>query len=320
MSNIKFAIGFGPLSDYQSTEELDYFLRKYYNKIAFCYLSSPYNFLLKETKSAYFSSKKENIESFSEEISLIKKYGIPIQLCINYTRPYIMKSLVKKSTKFFMDTFTFPESIVITDKFIPMISSEYPNIPLTYSYNNLFSERDNNNLQKCDTVVLGDKYLRSVNLMKYLKENNNLQIELLVNCGCHLKCDKKCSIPGHCKNMQKSIVNSMGLEWCLAQQSLFPSELNLYPEGLIDLIKLSTRNKMPLSQIASLIEIYDKRCSIHNLQSLGLGEGRNWGYFIGIKYLTDEALKIGCIDMENILRIKSEIWSGILNKPVLLNG
>ena len=318
--NLKFVIGLGPLTDYSSVKELDYFLRVYQKKIAICYIAAPFKPSLKDGKSTYVHYSEQAAQELQTELNLLRKYQIPIQLCVNNTQPYILTKSVLKSAQFFKEHFLVPDSMVITDKFIPAFLQKFPEIPLTYSYNNNLEKANLNNLKACDTVVIGDKRLRAIVFMQNLKQRYSLKIELLVNCGCHIKCNKHCHFFNQCYRRQNQLISQKGLEWCLAQQSLFPTELNLYPDGLIDLIKLSTRNKMSLTQIASLIEIYDRRPEIQKIKDLNLELGHNWGYFIGIKPLTDLAEHAQQINLEEILRIKSQIWSNILQRPVYLKG
>lgn len=312
----KFAIGLNTLENYKSIDEFDSFCKEYRDSIAFFYTQPIDVFSSIPGKTGYKINVSKSYEQLGTLVEVIRRYGLGIQLC--YNNPYkLMPSKHYVNSLFaFQQKFGNVCSLVVSDSMAGLFGKYVPEMPLTYSYTNCIDRIRLKNLSHCNMIVLADKHIRSISYFNRLKDFYGVGIELLLNCGCHILCNKRC-IPCICYKNQSRLIKERGLEWCLAQQTLLPSELDLYPNGNVDLFKLSTRIKnFSLEKVAYLIDAYSKHLSYKDLHISFDKEG-DWSFFSGIKYLNDEVdANISNIDLDKVIDIKSHIWSNILGFDV----
>lgn len=136
------------------------------------------------------------------------------------------------------------DSIVTQDKYADLIRSKYPNVPLTYSYNNnirtLQELEDIRSLLYTD-VVLGSSSIRDFEMFRYLK-NKGFRTRYLINNGCSFNC-LWCSCSQFCLNIFEMNLRKYSVDELYALQSIFPWELHSHTknEWSIDIIKISSR-------------------------------------------------------------------------------
>lgn len=145
--------------------------------------------------------------------------------------------------------------------------------------------------------------------MEKIKDKYNVKIELLLNNGCHFLCNKECD---KCQFFQKKRLTQISFEQALAEQSLLPSELKLYPKELIDLYKISSRPSYS-NYLDSVLQYYTSNISINELQKkIDLKKSQNWKLFCRLNPLFYENTKQD-INIEKVIDYKYQIWKNILN-------
>ena len=207
-----------------------------------------------------------------------------------------------------------PDAIVCLDHLIPYFKQF--NLPITYSFNNYFSATKLQHLKDCQQIVLGtSKYLHNLIFMQRLKEKyNNINIELLLNNGCHYYCDKICG--DHCEQNFYKRANQIDYITLLAEQTILPFELNYYPSNFISNYKISSR---PISyqDLSKTLYFYIdcQQLSINKFLTLiDLTKSDNWKFFTRLTYLTKYIKQFEPIDIMAIIDKKQEIWHNELLK------
>lgn len=312
----QFLIGLSPLENYSSLDDFEKLCRNNSNLIRTWYTTAPYWFpMINKEKGAYIHENEEIHNSFQAELEIIKKYHQKIQLTINSKNP-LYRLLAVPTTKRFIKEYSNIDSIVALDEFIPSLKKHFPEIPLTYSVQNNIPVTKLRNLDKCDTIVLGMQHIRSVGFMERLKRDYGVKIELLLNNGGHILCDKDCSKKkGHCDMLQQKLVDRYGLDWCIAQQTLIPSELDLFPRGLVDYYKINSRPST-LDYIQFQLDFYSKKLPLYRYP-YDFTKGETWETFCG-NHPMEKRLKGHIVDVDYVLDVKSKIWSNILGRKVVV--
>ena len=113
--------------------------------------------------------------------------------------------------------------------------------------------------------------------------------------------------------MLKSLIDSKGIDWCVATQSLIPSELNLYPNGLIDIYKLSTRPST-LEWMQAELDLYSGKKFLSDLDFSYFKP--NFYKLICCTQAISDLLDDNIPNIDKVLEIKSEEWSNILKKDI----
>lgn len=296
-----------PSPEFLSLEELDSICQTYGEKINYWYISPPFGMEYASRKSVLYDFSIENIILLKEQFKILKKYNQRIELALN-GRSLLRKDFeeIKEAFDVFCKIFGKPDSLVLLKEFIPYFSQF--NIPITYSYNNITIDEDV--LHYCDTIVLGNRLMRDVELMKKLKNDYGLKIELLVNNGCHFLCNRSC---GHdCETLQQKAIEEKGKYQCLAEQSFLPHELKLI-DNYIDFIKISSR-PATYKDIVTNIDLYSSRASFEELQEiLPMDDIHSWRHFSKLTNIIVPFRKEK-VDYKQILKLKDAIWKGILEK------
>ena len=204
-----YILGLSPLNKYSSLDDFEKFCRDYSNLIYMWYTTAPYWFpWISKEKGAYTHESKDTHKAFASELEIIKKYHQKIQLTVNNPNPLYKLGIATYTTKRFIKEYAPIDSIVALDEFIPSLKKHFPEISLTYSVQNNIPVTKLKNLDKCDTIVLGMQHIRAIGFMKRLKKEYGVKIELLLNNGGHVLCDKDCAIErGHCDMLQQKLVD-----------------------------------------------------------------------------------------------------------------
>lgn len=295
-----------------SKNELLYLIKNYGSKLDCWYTSPPFGEKFASRKNVDIQLTKENINIIKNQLLLLKDNNQNIELALNGIKLNNINS--KNEIEFyynkFNELFVEPDRIVSLNNLIPYLYNFEK--PITYSYNN--RSFDNNIIkQYCDRIVLGNKNLRNIKLFEFF-HNENIQIELLLNNGCHNLCIRKCG--QECLQQQYILIEKYGADYCLAEQSLLPCELKLYPE-YIKLFKISSRPS-DFNYLNQTLFYYSNLISINDLKKdIDLSNINSWFYFNRLGNLNDYFTKNRLIiDINKIIDIKNEIWSKILNRNI----
>lgn len=310
----KFAIGLSPLNYYDNDlNAFDEFCKKNDYRIAHWYSALPCTW---KSKGIKFKSLREQKRNLKKQLAIISKNNQKLQLAINVDIPdllvrsfYYMEVILYK---LFYEKYKKVDSIVCRAEYIPFLRKLFPYATFTYSIQNDFAKTKLKNLEYCDTIVIGRRYIKNLNFMRRVKEKYGVKIELLLNCACNFACTYHC-FDGSCESSQEDQVRKNGLEACVAWQSLFPSEINLYPEELVDLYKLSTRPSS-LGWMEFEMDLYSSEKSLSELD-FNYNKPSFWKHVCcttSISNILDKQVP----NLDKVLKIKSDIWSRLLYKNV----
>ena len=310
----KFAIGLSPLEYYDNDlEAFKNFCKKNDYRIEHWYCGLPWTWWTKKIK---YSSYREQKKNFKKQLQIIAAENQKFQLCVNIDLKSkfltLLFSLSVLWYKWFYTRYKSVDSIVCRDEYIPYLRRIFPGVPLTYSTQNDFKETKFKNLKYCTTIVIGRKYLKSLYFIEKMKKEYGLKIELLLNCACNFACSYNC-FDGSCESSQNTLIAKKGINWCVAWQSLIPSELALYPEGLIDFYKLSTRPSS-LSWMESEMDLYSSEKTLSEL-SFRYDRPQFWRLICCTNSICN-AVTQEVPDINEVLNKKSQIWSWLLKRQV----
>lgn len=314
MSSKKFAIGLSPLNYYNNDiNAFDKFCKENDYRIEHWYSALPCTW---KSKGIKFKSLREQKRNLKKQLTIIKNNNQKLQLAINVDIPSSFLRLVFYIQiiiyKLFYEPYKKVDSIVTRDEYIPFLRKLFPDATLTYSIQNDFAKTKLKNLKYCDTIVIGRRYIKNLNFMRKIKEEYHIKIELLLNCACNFACTYRC-FDGSCESSQKQQIDANGIDKCVAWQSLVPSELKLYPEGLIDLYKLSTRPSS-LEWMNLEMDLYSSEKSLSEL-NFNFYKPDFWKLVCCTNSISQEVEK-RIPNVDTVLKLKSQIWSKLLHKKV----
>ena len=296
------------MDSFGTWQQLEQICNNYQKYINTWYISPPFNYSYASRKGVLAIPTSKNINEIQSQLTIIKQYNQLIQLALNSLPLKKMdSSIILNDFQMWNILFHQPDSIVLLDELIPSFLNF--NIPLTYSYNNNYSQTKLKNLKFCNTIVLGNRNLRNINFMYKIKEKYNIKIELLLNNGCHFLCQNNCSI---CIPLQNKRLTQINKYQALAEQSLLPSELKLFPNNLIDLYKISSR---PCSflHLDNVLHCYINQPNFQELNmALNLTHINNWNLFCRLQPILDQFKNDEEINIDQVLEYKYQIWKNIL--------
>ena len=324
----KFAIGLSPfLTEEDTLESLDSFCKRNSHRIYHWYLSPPYStWKFKEGKS--LKDIRSRRKEFIAQLKVLKDNNQKIQLAIN--QPYFKYFSKFKwacwlgvilcilDWKLFYSKYIDIDSIVCIDSYVSTIKRFFPKTSLTCSFNSDLVSNRYKYISKFNTIVVGRQLLRNIDFLESIKKNHNLKIELLLNCACHPLCNFKCiDKQDSCYLLQKKLIRQKGVDWCVAYQSLLPSELRLYPEGLIDYYKISSRPSS-LSWLEEEMDFYESKNYLYDLlPKIPLNEV--WQRACSTNAISRVLLE-ECPNLNTVIEHKEELWKKALNtdvKPII---
>lgn len=314
MSSKKFAIGLSPLNYYNNDiNAFDKFCKENDYRIEHWYSALPCTW---KSKGIKFKSLREQKRNLKKQLTVIKNNNQKLQLAINVDIPSPFLRLVFYIQiiiyKLFYEPYKKVDSIVTRDEYISFLRKLFPDAALTYSIQNDFAKTKLKNLKYCDTIVIGRRYIKNLNFIRKIKEEYHIKIELLLNCACNFACIYHC-FDGSCELSQKQQIDVNGIDKCVAWQSLVPSELKLYPEGLIDIYKLSTRPSS-LEWMNLEMDLYSSEKSLSEL-NFNFYKPDFWKLVCCTNSISQEVEK-KIPNVDTVLKLKSQIWSKLLHKKV----
>ena len=298
---IKYLVGLPPLYNGNTLEKLDNLCKKYKDIIEYWYVSPPFNPNFASRGHVYCSGTDKEINELKDEINVIKQNNLKIQLALNTTN--IDPKMAVDAYLRFEDLYGKVDSVVTMDDLIDYILPYNNN--LCYSYNNNVIK---DNVSKCNTIVLGNRNIRNIKLMYDLKNKYNIKIELLLNNGCHFYCNQKCT--KDCERLYNKRKEDVGFIRSISESSLFPYELKLYPNGLIDLYKISCRN--------STFEYIDTVLYNYMDMSMNMNLIDDFYYYNRLVYLVKDVKNFKPF-ISDVLNEKRKIWEEVLKDLENLN-
>ena len=303
----KFIVGIPILKFFGILEDLNIICKEYNQYIDTWYISPPFGKDYASRLNVLIEPTKQNLLEIEQQIKIIKNNNQKIQLALNgLGLKKLSKEQILLDYNKWIHLFGEPDSIVLLDELVPYFQNL--SIPLTYSYNNYYSKTKLNNLKYCDTIVLGNKDIRNIRFMQNLKQKYNINIELLLNNGCHFLCSHECG--KICKIQQEQRIFEIGKYQALAEQSLLPEELKQYPDNLINYYKISSR-PITAKFLYLTLFFYINMLSTQEInQYIDLTEPDNWRIFSRLDELLKN-FKQEKIDINKILSIKDQIWKNI---------
>ena len=310
----KFAIGLSPLNYYDNDlEAFDAFCKRNDYRIAHWYSALPCTW---KSKGIDFKSLREQKKNLKKQLDIIADNNQKLQLAINVDIPnrfvrffYYIEMILYK---LFYEKHKKVDSIVCRAEYIPFLKKLFPYATFTYSIQNDFAKTKLKNLEYCDTIVIGRRYVKNLKFMEMVKKKYHVKIELLLNCACNFACNYHC-FDGSCESSQQKMVDINGIDHCVAWQSLIPSELDLYPKGLVDLYKLSTRPSS-LGWMETEMDLYSSDKSLSELD-FNYHVPKFWRHICCTTSISDAVTK-NIPDVEKVLEIKSNIWTKLLGHDV----
>ena len=307
MFDKNISLGISLKLDYEDYEDI---FKMYHQNIREVYFSTCLP--IKELHSRYNIVRETNIPENNEKLvkilKLAKQYNINLELAIN-SKLDLDLNIIKKVYDWCIDNDIKVDKIVTLYTLIDECYKYFGDVEYCYSYNN--NIKDDTFLETINPlfteVVLGNRNIRNVKMMKKIKEHG-LKIKLLVDNGCSHNCFFCSTSMSHtCKKVFENNMKKYSKEFLIAIQTIFPYEIPMYYEelGLIDSYKLSTRST-DKNYFYGTLEHYLKVVDIYSRHQIG--------YIAKLNHLNDlaENEEIN-IDLYKVHKLKDKIWSDILN-------
>lgn len=226
-------------------EEYKKFLDKYSKYIYSIYFSLP---LGRKFHSRVMIAKQfehyNTIEVFWKKLELIQKYDINLELVLN---TYNLNENDIRISKEELDSHNIKiDSVSFLDEYYPWVSNLFYNQKKVFSYNNGIRTIEEllNISNKYDYYVLGSNLMRNLSIKKYIVDQLNSKVILLVNNGCSFDCSF-CRKANLCISIFEKNLKLFDINELYAKQSFLPSELKYALDNnreYINLIKISCRS------------------------------------------------------------------------------
>lgn len=300
-----FYVGLPAMKFLGGYQNFEYLCNTYKDYIYMWYTTAPFGQIFHTRYNALVAPIEENFLELKQCISILKSYQQKIQFTFNNQGLAQMDiSYSQEVLDGIIELYGKPDSIVGLDFLLPMLSLY--EIPLGYSFNNYYQKTKFKNLKYCDTIVIGgSQYLQNIKFIESIKNKKNIQIELLLNNGCHKYCNKDCT---NCKKNFLSHNQKDNYIDLMAEQILLPEELNLFPKNLIDFYKISSRPSN-FDWLNKVLYFYTQQISINDiLQILDLTKAQNWTYFSKSAVFIDYLKQFEPLDLSAFLCKKEQLW------------
>lgn len=245
-------------------------------------------------------------------LELAKTFNIRSNIVLNSVldvNPVIVAEAREWCSKYGIE----PNKATVIASLEPYVRKEFGNdIEIAYSYNNNIENSeflDNMKEGEFDTIVIGNRSRRDIELMKKIKESGR-QVELVVDNGCSPNC-LWCStrMSECCETIVEGNIRRYGLEYCIAEQSIFPFEVSEYYDKfqLVDLYKFSTRQYSDIWSFKHLLELFINGKEVNNMESAILT--CSLVPMINHIELATNSKKLNVESYEEIKEIKKNIWN-----------
>ena len=216
----KISIG---LSLEMSLEEYEKIFEKYHGYIKSIYFSPPLGDIYHSRN--LISEQFENpdiVKKFNKILELARKYNIKLDCVLNTPNLPEQKVIESFPTLKSYDL----DQITCLNEHAEIISKEFPEQELIYSYNNDFKMKKLENVSKSfSTIVVGKYFLRIPHYLEAIHDNG-FEVKLLVNNGCSYNCMGCGKGTRNCSRTFEHNLKNMSAEELYAMQSFYPYELN----------------------------------------------------------------------------------------------
>lgn len=294
----KFNVG---LTIKTSVRAADKFFKRYAPFINEVYFSMPLGnrFHTRKTIQNQFA-KKSAAKKFWTLLEIIKGYGIKLEMVLNTNT--LSEADIAETKKQLDEHGVDVDSVCFMDEYYDIVSRVFPDKNYICSYNNVFhSQADVQKIQnKYDSYVLGGALIRENDAFRYVREQKNAKVVLLLNNGCSFNC-RGCGAAQYCKPVFLSNLKQHSLDYLYALQSVLPPEIydGTIDVSQVDYFKISNRSS-GIKYLKKCLDSYMQnrtrkyiRFNFYNYALWGR-MGQFWSRYIKINY-------------KKMLRCKAEI-------------
>lgn len=252
------AVSFGLISPNEYIAVLDKY-KDYIHDIFF----SPTESLRYQTRNKIYdfgtTNNDERRQMLGQVLSYARSNGIACSMTLN--APMASAEEQAETFKSYHSLYQI-DQLTTTLEIGKLVREQGADIPMICSYNEAITNRGH--LQNVldsrlfQTIVLGGRFLRDLDVFKLIKENG-INTVLMLNTGCCMNCASFCKVRNqdYCRNLFNSNAAQIGVEAMYASQSIFPEEIKDYylPSNVVDIFKLASR---PIDKVEldTLIESY----------------------------------------------------------------
>lgn len=284
-----------------SIDDYNKIIDKYKEYISSVYFSLPLGTEFHTRNSVVEEYSMTNAqERLFDILDLFKKNGIKLEVVINQYN--IPKEKILSAIKYLKQELVV-DSICTLDEYVETIRDNFPNQYLVSSFNN-----DSKIIKKdlYNEIVIGRKFLRDINYMRYIN-NLGLDVKLLLNNGCSFNCGT-CRAGGkNCEKVFKQNLSKFNIEEIYALQSFWPYELERLKHKIdfkyIKEFKISNRPctyKYLDDCLSSYIYNDEKKEEIFLKEDIN--NYRLWGRLSHFNKYLDK------LRIDEIKKIKDELW------------
>lgn len=248
-----FNVGLTLDTDYTQLNE---FLLEYAPYIKEVYFSLPLGerFQTRSNIGRQFENAA-TVALFWDMLALIKRFDIRLELVLNTY--HLSENDVACAAKMLQERKVDVDSVCVLDEYYAWAVRYFPNKEYVFSYNNGLKRLEDIRAVKnrYDYFVVGNCNIRNNELISYL-HGEGIKPILLVNNGCSFHCNC-CKSSRLCKEVFERNLQTYGLDYLYAEQSLFPCELQegFVHTSLVDMLKISNRSS-PIPYLKKCIDSY----------------------------------------------------------------
>ena len=303
----KFAIGVSLSLEPYEYNELFKKYGKYIKEIYFAPVINDEQYTLHSEIAEQFKDTKFMSDRTKQICDLAKEHGIMLNIVINSSSSS-NPSVVIRARDWWRKWGIIPHKITVTDN---LAVAAFVYSPLSCetvsSFNNNLEFKDGEFSVDCiefyDEVVLGGRNLRNREMIKELHKAN-CNVEILLNNGCSFNClycsTKKSEF---CEDIVDENIKKNGLLFHMAQQSVYPSEIERYYNHLnISTYKISSRQFTSYIDFKRTLDIYINGNDPTNKDEFMLTCTLDrMCYHVNVHTFTDS-------DWKEIQQIKSKLW------------
>lgn len=231
-----------------SDKQLESFLKSFSPYIDNAYFSPPFPDKVYHSRSKIGEYFERDVaaKEFRDRLDLLEEYDVKFKLCLNAGLPSYLSGANEAVSRYIEMVEKAPDRIVCMARYGESLNKAFPNIPLTYSYNNAVTKESDIEAipSYYENVVLGNAVLRDLDFMQKI-QTAGFKVEHLVNNGCIWGCSfcRGWTNPASCSSIFPKYIEKMPIEYIYAASSILPSELHgrIVPSPQIDSYKISSR-------------------------------------------------------------------------------
>lgn len=297
------AVSFGQISPNEYVAVLEKY-KDYIHDVFF----SPTESLRYQTRNKIYdfasSTNDERRRMLEHVLAFARNNDISCSMTLNAP----MASLEEQVETFKIYSSLYPiDQLTTTLQIARKVREQGSDIPMICSYNeaitnisHLVNVLDSGLFQ---TVVLGGRFLRELDVFRLIKERN-VKTVLMLNTGCSMNCASFCKIrnKNYCIDLFNSNASQIGIEKMYATQSIFPEEIKDYylPSKVVDIFKLASRpiDKEELDKLIASYVALDSKSYISI-------SAKNYHLYGRLAHFVPHYEEF---DYDRIVNTKSQLW------------